>query len=636
MAAHPVYSKLRSGDDPEIRLLRILHRPDPADWDAPLVCEIDVVRLSDCGTFDALSYVWGPVKETVPILVDNQELAITTSLHTALRQIRYLHQDVVHRLWADGVCINQLDKVEIDHQVPLMGQIYSKTRCVFVWLGEENDDSSLALSMIEKWSKARRELIETGKGVPTSTTILRTVPNPSDPREWTAVERLMDRQWWWRVWTSQEIILSRHAVIICGDSFIRYQKLRDAFGAWVDLGISEKLNQDPSDTFNQMQKQVRAVKENTPSIKIIYNKSNLFGTEMDILQQLSKLRCTNPRDRVYGALGLLVNTPSLEVNYAKSVSQVYHDFSHSIISHTQRLDILEYAGLKTSSHPLHSELPTWVANLDAGKTATRTAALLPSICHASADRAASPIFSEDRKILSATGVAVDRIVDHSSVVFSRDVLNFIFKDFNPQYPTGISTLEALFRLAEGDMDRSRDLQRFSDYSETFVSTSREFILYLIFQVMGSFGTEAQNPKIRELRRPSESFVARMCSLDYRGLADLLVASFYPDEVRRPEILFRSWKEDRLELTTYFSDGLGRFSNHSIFRTSRGYLGLGPKVITDEDIVCVLFGSRVPYVLRRTGSSYQLVGDAYVQGYMDGEAMKLADEGKVFTETFNVL
>jgi hypothetical protein len=48
------------------------------------------------------------------------------------------------------------------------------------------------------------------------------------------------------------------------------------------------------------------------------------------------------------------------------------------------------------------------------------------------------------------------------------------------------------------------------------------------------------------------------------------------------------------------------------------VGFGPHIVRDDDIVAVLFGSDVPYILRPVGSHYQLVGKAYIHGIMEGE------------------
>ena len=49
-----------------------------------------------------------------------------------------------------------------------------------------------------------------------------------------------------------------------------------------------------------------------------------------------------------------------------------------------------------------------------------------------------------------------------------------------------------------------------------------------------------------------------------------------------------------------------------------------------DLVCILQGGPVPFLLRRTGrGEYVLVGDTYVHGIMDGEFMKTKPESEVF-------
>ncbi len=61
-----------------------------------------------------------------------------------------------------------------------------------------------------------------------------------------------------------------------------------------------------------------------------------------------------------------------------------------------------------------------------------------------------------------------------------------------------------------------------------------------------------------------------------------------------------------------------------FLTSRGYVGLGPEHLSEGDVTCVLHGGTVPFILRprrvEQGGGYYVVGEAYVDGIMDGEFM----------------
>ncbi len=58
----------------------------------------------------------------------------------------------------------------------------------------------------------------------------------------------------------------------------------------------------------------------------------------------------------------------------------------------------------------------------------------------------------------------------------------------------------------------------------------------------------------------------------------------------------------------------------IFVTEGGYLVLGPRNAVLDDVVCILYGGIVPFILRKQGEQYELVGECYTHGIMDGEAM----------------
>jgi hypothetical protein len=50
--------------------------------------------------------------------------------------------------------------------------------------------------------------------------------------------------------------------------------------------------------------------------------------------------------------------------------------------------------------------------------------------------------------------------------------------------------------------------------------------------------------------------------------------------------------------------------------------LGPRDVVPGDVVCVLHGGIVPFILRpRGGNTHSLVGECYVHVLMDREVMK---------------
>lgn len=61
---------------------------------------------------------------------------------------------------------------------------------------------------------------------------------------------------------------------------------------------------------------------------------------------------------------------------------------------------------------------------------------------------------------------------------------------------------------------------------------------------------------------------------------------------------------------------------SLFRTRKGYLGIGAQSLRMGDEVWLLAGAAVPFILRSCGDGeYELVGEAYLHGVMHGEALE---------------
>ena len=74
---------------------------------------------------------------------------------------------------------------------------------------------------------------------------------------------------------------------------------------------------------------------------------------------------------------------------------------------------------------------------------------------------------------------------------------------------------------------------------------------------------------------------------------------------------------------------------TFFSVSQGWHGTASGAIEPGDVVAILFGSRVPFILRKHNSGYRLVGDCYVQGLMDGEAMAMLKNGELESEMFEI-
>lgn len=106
-------------------------------------------------------------------------------------------------LWIDAIYINQNDSVERSQQVQLMGEIYSQATQVMVWLGQERDDSLLALETV-------RDLIHDHivGGLEHEPT-LAAINSLKGTAVYNAIKSLFQRPWWSRLWTVQEVVFAK-------------------------------------------------------------------------------------------------------------------------------------------------------------------------------------------------------------------------------------------------------------------------------------------------------------------------------------------------------------------------------------------------------------------------------------------
>ncbi|CEF76475.1 hypothetical protein FGSG_13424 [Fusarium graminearum PH-1] len=85
-----------------------------------------------------------------------------------------------------------------------------------------------------------------------------------------------------------------------------------------------------------------------------------------------------------------------------------------------------------------------------------------------------------------------------------------------------------------------------------------------------------------------------------------------------------------------------------FVSKNGYIGLAPPDTQVGDMICVFAGGKIPFIIRNlekgkepsndTGEfelECSLVGDAYVHGLMDGEAVQMIDEKAKEFQTFKL-
>jgi Heterokaryon incompatibility protein (HET) len=252
------------------RLCRLL----PGSSEEPVVCELENTPIAPMrGEYSALSYTWGKPADQDCIVLNGNRFYVQPNLFAALTALR--KQDKVRVLWIDAICIDQFNISERDHQVSLMGHIYSGAGDVLVWLGPAGDNSDAAFDFLKA---AERQVIF------------------PEPYVNTALSLAARRNYWRRAWIRQELILAKEIVIHCGNKFATWH----VFSMYVGIQTEEHDDFIGHLVIHRQQQVV-----DDPYHPGLVNKNESL---LELLVKFRDAECGDIRDRIFSLLSLARDT----------------------------------------------------------------------------------------------------------------------------------------------------------------------------------------------------------------------------------------------------------------------------------------------------------------------------------------
>ncbi|CAD6589163.1 MAG: hypothetical protein ASARMPREDX12_003674 [Alectoria sarmentosa] len=358
------------------------------------------------GDYFALSYAWGDPNDTREIFVDGQVCHVTKNLEEeALRTLR--EHEVIragYQLWIDSLCINQNNVPERSQQGRRMHEIYGTALDVLVWLGNEKDGSEMAIDFVNAlsgcWDAGREEDLQRK---------LRRELYSRDLGLWRALHQLTERSYWRRLWVTQELILgTSDMLVVCGERTSH----------WQDLYHVLYYFNDPAEdrVFPIVRRELRHTGERNEKLsekKLYWGWANV--TEINALRDMTPLpdlmtlftfirhkEATDPRDMIYGSLGLMEGSFSRRVkpDYDASVQDVFLGFAREWIGGTSNLEILGQCD--------GTAVPSWCPDWNMRPYRHLHAALEPRY-DSSARSKAVVHFSEDGQYLTCKGLRIDSV-----------------------------------------------------------------------------------------------------------------------------------------------------------------------------------------------------------------------------------
>ncbi|CAK1362829.1 unnamed protein product [Cercospora beticola] len=325
--AETLYMPLNAAES-QIRLLVI----DPVEHEATVSCTMQMAKLGE-QAFDALSYCWGnPVKDT-RIIVNGTQLMVTANLATALFHFRQSGVSSDVPIWIDAICINQADNTERGSQVQLMGSLYQQARKVHVWLSDESAVPRASMQALAELSEYMLQY---------------------DAEHWISKEDSNSVQKFPRSASSYpECLLDTRLDGIPSHGTLPFF---DVYRQLELTGCRSREIRSMRDSLRELLYQV-ATTGFVAKIRQFAHEPSYARLITGIFLSYRPLRATDPRDKVYGMLGLLPGSLDLSPDYTKPVSEVYTDLTVELIKATQDLEILHVACSGSA------DLPSWVPDL---------------------------------------------------------------------------------------------------------------------------------------------------------------------------------------------------------------------------------------------------------------------------------
>jgi hypothetical protein len=484
-------------------------------------------------------------------------LPIGKNLFLALKQLR--RQEKVRILWIDAICINQDDLEERSKEVARMGDIYRNARRVVVWIGEESEDSDLAVSTLKRigedldfwkdgerfrWRPKPRGRLE------------RLGANPQKIAEmsssWIAVGNLFNQSWFTRLWVLQESGLASDAIVVVGNKDIPWNIFR---GALVFIGSE------------------------APGLLLEYFSQQDLGrlrpfvsqTESASLYLLSFLAmhtdCLDPRDRIYAILSLLNPQVAslIQPDYSKAIGDIYTDAVMAEIEGTKFLSVLGLCNFPDQACPLKQ--PSWVPDFST-----------PTLF----DR-----FDTFNILSKATGCSQQETryekTSRSLIIRGKliDAISFI----SAPMPQDITIREA-FQMCK--------------HWEPHDARTNKYVTGGL--VIEAFLTAISSSYVLNTLISKNVLV---------NIQDLLQEYYYA-------LNHDQTSEQKFSRAVY-----SYLKGQVMFRTQKGYIGVCSASAGAGDKVCIALGCKVPLLLRSASganASHELGGGCFVSGLQFGEGL----------------
>jgi hypothetical protein len=580
--------------------------------ESPISCTIVHADLEKAPAYTALSYAWGDPTNLRNIHVGGKQVSITTNLEEALRHLQHVDEETL--IWADALCIDQENVAEKNEQVPQMKDIYARANHVIAWLGPAREDGEIAMKWIKEYGGRAHDL-----GIGTTrtlrlTNLLETRMNRSQPSFDGPLEDFMSdleaefspssatfhqllpalgtfvaRSYWCRVWVIQELVFARRLRFQCGELSSSEDEMNHALRLIRNFRMYSLRYTAPMEarlTSDSEEAESRNFATIEPCFAVDIVKTRRARTQPNLIYLLRMHRrsdATDPRDKVFALYGISCDAQALGLvaDYGKTCLAAYTDVARRLLAGGY-LEILSLAVPDTLGNDFPSWVPDWSIKRSRQMLQERG---LDRRSDEGGRTMLEPNFSAAGDVFEEPQFSVDK-AGHELLRLSAHCIGTI-KDVGEAWTTN------------GWAQWLQELERVSvACADAFASDSER------------------------LRRVYRCAVADQATRDLARKPRLS-----PESVERIKNALASITSGEVTPEALVDAGLWDYNAQMVLiaqkrrpiQISDRWIGLGTSEAQPGDRVYLVAGAGVPYICRgRPDNTMRLVGEAYVDGVMDGE------------------
>ncbi|KAM6519042.1 hypothetical protein FALCPG4_012696 [Fusarium falciforme] len=535
----------------------------------------------------AISYAWGSSLKQFSLQTPQGRIPLTASLYLGLKRLRRKHDEIW--LWADAICINQDDREGDDEkarQIRLMTNIFQSAARVYIWLGEEEDESDIAIQFLERITPiASAEMDgQDPKHLPNID-----FPKVEDPT-WSILTKLLERKWFRRVWVAQELVLAQEAIVVCGS----HQMPWDTFHAAVELCFAV-VESEGFGFLLPRQTKVAAVLHLGAFRRYYY--SDRVGQDraprdelLTLLERFQMAEATRQRDKLFALLSLAKDGKDYTPDYKKPLEHIISHFAGVLVERGRTMDLLYRArGYSEQFAQFPSWIPNWISS-----PFPDTISRWPSRTGGKNFAAATSVNSDTPKprvngsALHIHGYKLDSIKKlgqcRSNTNEIRSYLNEIFSTVDEVY----------WELAEDERRKIKCQLPIGNASKASRDNWHKgdrhasFLALMDYLKRHKELDKAESHKLLSLRRP-----------DIPTVSDAQLRQLQP------------YMFTVLDFAELFSSAVVAVTN------KKRLVGIVPATAQEGDLVVTFGGSEVPFLIRKGLEPFQFyfVGECYFHGVM---------------------